>query len=345
MKNVIILLVTTLLFQIHALSAIPLAQITFRVTDDEGVVVTNATIQMTTFEKWIPGPEFGKDIRSQVDGVTDTNGQLTLTIPSLRGSVKYGISVGGEYYDKTMKMKINGNAYYRDQGGSYSFTNEVAGKWQPWDPVVNIVLKPVADPIPMYARFLDSWSFKVPEFNIPLGYDLIKSDWLPPYGDGEIADFIFTLHAKLGDTREDGIQLFDAELILTFSNNGDGIQELEFTPREGSVLSMPRIAPTGGYSTKWTSRTYAHENDDSCEYRESQCFIYRVRTKKNTDGEITSALYGKILGPIFYEVRANGASMQMKYFLNPTPNDRNLEFDPSKNLFKNLSPLEEVREP
>ncbi len=28
--------------------------------------------------------------------------------------------------------------------------------------------------------------------------------------------------------------------------------------------------------------------------------------------------------------------MQMKYYLNPTPNDRNMEFDPSQNLFTNL---------
>jgi len=34
-----------------------------------------------------------------------------------------------------------------------------------------------------------------------------------------------------------------------------------------------------------------------------------------------------------------------KYFLNPTPNDRNVEFDPKQNLFKNLSSLEEVSDP
>jgi len=31
--------------------------------------------------------------------------------------------------------------------------------------------------------------------------------------------------------------------------------------------------------------------------------------------------------------------------MNPTPNDRNVEFDPKKNLFTNLSSLEQVREP
>lgn len=33
------------------------------------------------------------------------------------------------------------------------------------------------------------------------------------------------------------------------------------------------------------------------------------------------------------------------YYLNPTPNDRNIEFDPKRNLFTNLSSSEEVRDP
>jgi len=37
--------------------------------------------------------------------------------------------------------------------------------------------------------------------------------------------------------------------------------------------------------------------------------------------------------------------MGFDYYLNPTPNDRNVEFDPKRNLMKNLKPLEEVTEP
>ncbi len=37
--------------------------------------------------------------------------------------------------------------------------------------------------------------------------------------------------------------------------------------------------------------------------------------------------------------------MRFSYYLNPTPNDRNLEFDPEQNLFKKLTILEEVWDP
>jgi hypothetical protein len=60
-----------------------------------------------------------------------------------------------------------------------------------------------------------------------------------------------------------------------------------------------------------------------------------VRTVLDEMGNIKSAHYGKIYGDF----------MQFKYYLNPTPNDRNIEFDPKRNLLKNLKAMEQVREP
>jgi hypothetical protein len=37
--------------------------------------------------------------------------------------------------------------------------------------------------------------------------------------------------------------------------------------------------------------------------------------------------------------------MQFRYYLNPTPNDRNMECDPKQNLLKGLKSSEQVREP
>ena len=64
-------------------------------------------------------------------------------------------------------------------------------------------------------------------------------------------------------------------------------------------------------------------------------YYFRVRTVLDGNGNVKSALYGKIYGDF----------MQFNYYLNPTPNDRNVEFDPKKNLMENLGPLESVSEP
>ena len=64
-------------------------------------------------------------------------------------------------------------------------------------------------------------------------------------------------------------------------------------------------------------------------------YFFRVRTVLDENGKVKSALYGKIYGDF----------MHFSYYLNPTPNDRNVEFDPKQNLLKKLTPLEAVTEP
>ena len=68
------------------------------------------------------------------------------------------------------------------------------------------------------------------------------------------------------------------------------------------------------------------------EYRN---YYFRVRTKLDENGNVVSARYGKIYGDF----------MQFSYYFNPTPNDRNVEFDPKQNLMTNLKPDEGVNEP
>jgi hypothetical protein len=64
-------------------------------------------------------------------------------------------------------------------------------------------------------------------------------------------------------------------------------------------------------------------------------------------GNVKSALYGKIPGNFrFYAgTKAPTSGMGFDYYLNPTPNDRNVEFDPKRNLITALKPLEGVSEP
>jgi hypothetical protein len=64
-------------------------------------------------------------------------------------------------------------------------------------------------------------------------------------------------------------------------------------------------------------------------------YFFHVRTVKDVNGDIKSALYGKIYGDF----------MHFRYFLNPTPNDRNIEFDPKQNLLGGLQSFEQVRVP
>ena len=56
--------------------------------------------------------------------------------------------------------------------------------------------------------------------------------------------------------------------------------------------------------------------------------ILRTRTKVDSDGNLISAHYSKVYGPIYVE----GIFYFRSYAFNPNENDTNLESDPERNL-------------
>jgi hypothetical protein len=203
------------------------------------------------------------------------------------------------------------------------------------------VLKPILNPVPMYAK-VTPWRLTLPEIGKPIGYDLMIGDWVAPYGKGITNDFIFTLNRQFTNVHEP----FDATLTLKFANNGDGIQSILAAPYVGSVLRLSRFAPETNYESQLVLRKYREAGKTIVDsYSEDQNWFFRVRTIKK-DGKIASALYGKIYGDIKFPFFDNPtARLEMTYYLNPEPNSRNMEFNTKSNLFKNLSSLERVSAP
>ena len=76
---------------------------------------------------------------------------------------------------------------------------------------------------------------------------------------------------------------------------------------------------------------------------QDQVYFFRVRTVEQ-NGIVTSALYGKInSGLCITPQHAKNCYVGLYYYLNPTPNDRNIEY--GSTLFKNLEFLETPRAP
>jgi hypothetical protein len=73
-------------------------------------------------------------------------------------------------------------------------------------------------------------------------------------------------------------------------------------------------------------------------------YFYRVRAVKQ-DGKIVSARYGKMGNINFDVINSPTAIINFTYYLNPEPNSRNMEFDPKRDLFKNLKDSEQVSAP
>ncbi|HSS96030.1 MAG TPA: hypothetical protein VLK33_03330 [Terriglobales bacterium] len=301
---------------------IPLAKLTVKVADVTGIPVQEATVRMTFHNPTWDPKEWGTGRGSKiVTASTNTLGQCVLS-DNCDGELGGGVA------------KEN---FYRGWWIPYHFDTVADNKWQPWNPTVQVVLKKIINPIPMYARHAH---VDLPVLDQPAGFDLAEGDWVSPNGRGKTADLVFKLTKRV-----ESFKSFGAELLITFSNPGDGIQ---FMPTEkGSDLRSPYSAPNSAFTPSLSLQQGNSKERGRYGLRDTaHDFFFRVRTVMGTDRQVVSALFGKIYGAIeYFPVSHKTAKLRFTYYLNPTPNDRNIEFDPKRNLFTNLNNDERVTQP
>lgn len=266
-----------------------------------------------------------------VEGSTDTKGLFS----------------GQGYTDYAPGMDLKKEGYYSGVIPFPPFTNAVNQRWEPWDATYSGVFRKIENPIPMYARIA---VVKVPVQNKPCGYDLKEGDWVAPWGKGLVSDFVFTMSWDFKDFVHQ-----DNSMKLTFSNPLDGIQPANLRKEfSHSAFIWDRQSPEAGYVGHYEMefgvpnkgfRIPSAPQIKSGEQVDAQKFYFRVRTIEK-DGKIVSALYGKLSqGISIGAMSATNAHIRIYYYLNPTPLDRNMEFDMEKNLFKGLNPMEQPRQP
>lgn len=275
---------------------------------------------------------------SRVNFVTDANGWGEFT-----ASTDSHITINAEldgYYESLIFCR---------------FDEIVAGKWEPWGQEKKLILRKVKKPVPMFA--VHKYEIEMPLAG-KMGYDLELLDWEYPFGKGKHSDLIFTLKRRGTETKG------EASLKLSFSQPGDGVVPLyEYVPG-GSQFRFPRMAPEKGYlperqwSHIWNHGNSLEEEKLSEQYHEQLqkrleespppvAYVFRVRTVLDKKGKVVSALYGKMdVAPPVYQNRMRGdlewdpefsrtTKILLTFWLNPD-GTRNLEYDPKKNLFKDV---------
>jgi 5-hydroxyisourate hydrolase-like protein (transthyretin family) len=292
------------------LADLPRADVTVHVSDQEsGEPIASAEVDIG----FTVGDGHGATAPLSRSGKTDQNGnfnQSERTLPDITASaVKVGYYRSGIHFDLNLASP------------------------QAYDPshvTLPMGLKHIGNPIAMYARHRPKLS--LPLVNTPVGYDLIAADWVTPYGKGTTSDMLFIVNRQPTSPT--------SELMITFSNEGDGIQAVMANPSEGSALRLPRNAPESGYQALLNLDLSAANQTVA----RNRNYFFRVRTVKR-NGKIVGAMYGKIHGEIDFDViNSKTAVVLFTYYLNPD-GARNVEFDPNKNLFTDLPVIERVRDP
>ena len=222
--------------------------------------------------------------------------------------------------------------------------------WEPDNMVVTLKLQKVEHPIPLFMKLasLKTESGKITNNQSKFSYDLLQGAWLPPFGDGKHADIEFVCLQR--ERLEDG---------KNFSHTAPRYRNsvrVEFCGEDNGICTMPttsatlkvRTAPAGGYEkcvTIWRQRSAGLNATEGIDKSRNYCF--RIRAKRDEEGNIAEAYYGKIYGDIELRHEYDGdipniTGVKFRYYFNPTPLDRNLEWD-TKNNLSPVKPRTETR--
>lgn len=232
-----------------------------------------------------------------------------------------------------------------------------------------IVLPKVIQPIPLLAQLVgvgkrskNAQPLELSTSGETIGFDFAAGEMVEPFGKGKVADIFFKIRNEFKgwklsesemartkkipanrDISEEELKTYygkyDADVEITFPHEKDGLVQVRSDFLPYSQLKLPHRAPTEGYVPTWryTANTYSPSST-----RADGGFFLRTRVKLNKDGEIISANYAKVLGDFRLDARGG---VIFTYYFNPAPNDRNLEFDPNKNLFPASLPGAKVYDP
>ena len=179
----------------------------------------------------------------------------------------------------------------------------------------------------MYAKNIDS---VMPAKDQPVGFDFEKGDWVAPYGNGINTDMALTYseqQATDSSWRRYGFQ-------VAFPNTGGGAY-IRKKDTFSTYHSDHEANDTGEYVPSFT---FVYERTDDKVTQDIKVdtgtyLVFRTRTVTDSNGKILEAHYGKIYGPLNF-ARGPEKRVSFTYYFNPTPNDRNIEFDPKQNLSK-----------
>jgi hypothetical protein len=319
----------------QACGQLPTQQATLKVVDQDGRPVEGADVAMG-FDVGPDGNGIGVKTSTQ-RAKSPASGVVVLSGGNTSGYS--GISARKEGYYEARHV--------------FQAKARVSGRWEPWNPEIKLVLKEKRNPVAMYGFSIREgvpgikdlvFPSRVPRG--PAGFDLLKHDWVAPHGKGEQEDIRVSVRME---EEPRPMKWPKGWMVFEFPGPGNGIRSTLETSLWGAGLLSAHEAPEGGYASKREFGNFVGSMPvpAGAEANWTPVHVFRVRTVLDEQGKVVSALHGKLYGhPRLGLFNKDGsAKWRMTYYLNPDPHSRNLECDPSKNLFTDLAEGNWPREP
>lgn len=319
------------------------------------------------------------DLGVPLEGATVTGGfrsKDTGTPAAIDETNEFGrASISGHAPFGSIRLIIEKEDFYTNVFERIDTTERNLPELAPRSREVNTTLRRRLDPIPLIAKHVKE--LEIPLENDWVGYDLVIGDWKKPYGKGERGDILFRFNNKFlgyrisetklneivevaerlaknrGEkwTEEKQKQIYgdwSGQLDIRFPSEKEGIISVDDSNGyiAESEMRMPHLAPVDDYE-----KTLSWDDVRNGQFmpKKGNGFFLRVRVRERND-QIIEANYAKInlrpYGAVHDGLRFDPrGKISFTYYFNPDVNNRNLEFDPGKNLLKNLDSSEEVKLP
>ncbi len=195
--------------------------------------------------------------------------------------------------------------------------------------------------------------------------DLQRGEPLPPRGRGQRADVRVRIEreflgwkfppAVMAELRapQGGVALSEADaqflhgrwqarFELTVPEPGGGWVEVSADYLAYSALPMPHLAPAHGYAPGRTWKCRSGEQGGEDLRKPARGYFLRVRPVRDDAGAIVAWHHAKLIAGLQLDARGE---LGVTVHFNPVAGDRNLEFDPARNLAAPGEPDDTTRQP
>ena len=282
-------------------------------------------------------------VPNKMSALTDKSGTCGLTGKTNCGKVGCWIeNPPSGYY---CPAKGWGHAYLK---------KDIFGVWQPDNLVATIRLQRVEHPISLFVKRVELRDNKngIGGFdgaNSVLRFDLMKGEWLPPHGNGEVADLLIDSKLTITDRERkfryatkkiEDVLFYELSNVVDFGGQNDFVRQLDAGKMAGIKIREAADFNSGNRIVKAMGmrKVIAKNKNWHCEYysdkEADRCYMFRIRSRRDEEGKLVEAYYGKIYGDFEFEGDDKKGLIGVKflYYLNPKSLDRNLEWDMKTNL-------------
>ena len=279
----------------------------YEVKDEYGMPVSNVVVKTRTQRDYLVISWTQTIKKDSYVSKTDKDGKASCRFRCHHGNFDVYVSASGYYPEEFLNLSFGAN--YDMKLGRVIFPR--------LEKKVAICLREIRNPVDLKLTRGHVANFKCPLARGEYAFDLEVGDWVSPRGKGKIADLVVCVEAVTNDS----VKIMSGRFV--FPRGGAYREKLILARHFQSVYNADTSTVYHAsfpfefhYDTLNWDKRYCHMPLDKEDY-----WVFRVREMKDAKGNLLSAHYGKLYGPIRIFDHFDFGNC----YFNTTPNDTNLE--------------------